>query len=178
MPEFIQTLGGPHLLIETDNLSNWRGANAGGSAFALGPYDPDGDCDYNRAARISGYAGVIQAGPKQAVSFWGDVSAIAFIKITERKVLFCRMVTHFEDPFEFAVPRIEDEAQFKTEGFFDTKSEDLIIIDAVDYGASLQEPYLKFTAARGKYEILTREIDEEEGFMILHIFRHVSAVQK
>jgi len=70
---WIETTGGPHLLIPAEQLPHWRGIE-GWSDHA----DPADQSDYARACRVTSWLGSVVCGDGQAVVLSGDVGDVAW----------------------------------------------------------------------------------------------------
>lgn len=74
MHDWIETTGGPHLLVPEALLPLWRGVE-GWSDHE----DPDDFSDYARACRIGSWLGAVEIGQGSGLIFGGEVGPITWI---------------------------------------------------------------------------------------------------
>lgn len=72
-PVWIETTGGPHLLIAEELLIGWRGVEGWRDHE-----DPDDKSDYARACRVESWLGLIPCGAGEVVVFSGEAGPIAW----------------------------------------------------------------------------------------------------
>ena len=76
---WVETLGGPHVLLPEESLAYWRGIE-GWRDHA----DPTDNSDYARACRIDSWLGVLRCGPGDALVLSGDVGPVAWYQSEDR----------------------------------------------------------------------------------------------
>jgi Immunity protein 21 len=71
---WIDTTGGPHVLLAEELLRHWRGIEG-----TFDPYDPRDLSDYARACRVTSWLGTIPCGTGMALVLSGDTGPIAWM---------------------------------------------------------------------------------------------------
>jgi hypothetical protein len=74
MLKWIETTGGPHVLIPQELVVNWKGVTGW-----FDNADLRDQSDYARACRVSGWLGVVSCGTGSAVVLSGDVGRVAWL---------------------------------------------------------------------------------------------------
>lgn len=172
---WINTLGGPHLVIPERYAPAWEGgfAPSGGrivvSSFRCNPGGPA--TDYDRACDAAGWLGVIPVGRGQALVLSGDQTQVAYYHWKRGHFLLrwlyaeseTELIDHFHD-VQSKLP-LEDEAEFRHPGG------KVFLMDSVDVpGRWVVEPTV-FALPRGHYRVLTSHSETERTYIIIHQLR-------
>lgn len=166
---WIDTLGGPHLLIPAESLSSWNGDE--------GWFDHlfhEDDSDYARACRIQTWIGVVETGGNQALVLSGDAGAISWIPNSDSVGgLLVQWIGADND--KQILDAIENGAVLSC--LSDVNAERLNytvkgsglmhLIDSVDDGNSLCWPYLDIEMPAGEYLIEAGYYEDSNLMLVL-----------
>lgn len=83
MLKWIDTTGGPHVLIPQELVFSWKGVTGW-----FDNADPLDQSDYARACRVSSWLGMVSCGAGDAVVLSGDVGAMAWLSEIQSLVLW------------------------------------------------------------------------------------------
>ncbi|MEM0990533.1 MAG: Imm21 family immunity protein [Pseudomonadota bacterium] len=165
--DWIETNGGPHLLVTEEALPEWRGIEGW---TELSEDDPS---DYARACRITDYMGLIPIGPHQALVFAGEVGGIAWLPTADGNGDFVQWLG-VDDEADIAGalqdPIIEDllsgqDAEHLT---FTTSSSGVYrLIDAADRGDELLGQNAQIVIPPGAYDMRATYVDTETLILVV-----------
>src|SRR5258706_13597929 len=100
---WVDTGGGPHVLLPQELRANWRGTEGWISHF-----DPLDVSDYARACRITDWLGVLTCGEAQTLVLSGDVGPIAwFPRTPEHGHLVQWIAADDEESIEAALSQVQ-----------------------------------------------------------------------
>jgi hypothetical protein len=178
--EWIESEGGPLILLDEDLLKYWDGAEpprygrtvraesrASGSALAT---------DYDRACDIRRVIGVLEVGPRIGVVFAGEALPTAWWPAPSEQVgLIVRWVYgNSDEAFSAALLRLPD-GLFRHPGVQVTLRGKLLLFDAAMPGHAIVSPHLRMSIREGTYRIQTAVYEpDSETSMLLHRFKRVS----
>jgi HAD superfamily hydrolase (TIGR01549 family) len=152
---WVESAGGPLILVPSSALPKWRGA-----PFDFDPGDLDTWGDYGRACQIDGYAGVLDAGDDQALVL-GDEPASTTYLPDQR--LFVRWIyANSEADLIRLIPNAVETADWEDAGTWTTSGPGQLF-DSTLAGDELEhEPHLKVDLAPGTYLIRTAYVEPED----------------
>lgn len=158
---WVESAGGPLLLIPASLLHGWEGGNGSGRAAT----------DYDRACDVEGYVGVIPVGEGQGlvlgdmpmpVAWWPDSGGI----------LVRWMAADSEGAVIELLKALPDSLGWETEVSIElTSDEELILFDAAYPGNELPSKVGLIPARRGLYAVETAIVEKEDISLVLHRFK-------
>jgi hypothetical protein len=172
-PHWVETLGGPHLVLPEAHADAWEG-NAAPSkgrviqaTFRCDPSSPA--TDYDRACSIDDWLGVIPVGDGQALVLSGDDTSAAYFCMGTGKDYLLRWLyapseTDLLDYFYNVCERLEPEKEDE----FQHSGGKIFLMDSVDAVGSWATPPSAFVMPRGRYRVLTSYSESEEVYIIVH----------
>lgn len=167
--EWIETGGGPHLLVPEELLSMWRGIQGRSDHD-----DPDDQSDYARARRITSWIGTVRCGNGSATVLAGDVGPIAWITTDGLDGGYLVQWLGIDDEADI-LPALSSkgiEEAFASEtaehGILETGvSGKLKLIDSADIGTDLVQPNRSISLKPGSYNIHAGYFETETLIMIV-----------
>lgn len=165
---WIDTAGGPHLLIPEEQLPHWRGIEGWRNHE-----DPEDQSDYARACRVTNWLGLIVCGDGSAVVLSGDVGDVAWYADDQDDRGFLVQWIGVDDEglidLALRMPQLRDglcgsDAEWIQ---FETGTSGVMwLIDAADRGDDLRGNFLILALRPGRY--LARAADcESPGLAIV-----------
>lgn len=169
---WVNTLGGPHLIIPERYSVAWEGCFAPShgrvveTTFRCNPKGPA--TDYDRACEVRGWIGVIPVGRGEALVLSGDDTQATYYR-WDRKHFILRwlfaesemeLLDHFHD-VQAQMP-VEDEAVFHHPGG------NLYLMDSTDVPGRWFVQRQEFALPRGRYHVLTSHSSTEKTYIIIH----------
>lgn len=158
---WIESAGGPLLLLSECSLGNWGGVlDLMSGAVADVSYSPSRKpTDYDRACSVEWYIGFIDVGIEQGVVFGGEPLRTAWVPIiTERGGIIVRWVFgESESEFLNWLDKIP-EVIFRSNGSFVVKEPRLLLFDSAVAGRNVKkrpDEYLSIEMKPGVYSIKT-----------------------
>lgn len=169
---FIDSNGGPLLMLERDLLPWWGGVDhIGTRSRETKMLGSEFQTDYERASAISGWVGKIKVdGERCAIGFWGDRLGLGFVREHEGRILVIRPyyeIDNIESHIEFASNNI---AMFKKDFDVEFRSSAVLIFDAAFSGLEIYGDCLDLDLTPGKYSVSTYEHKYHEAEMVFHLF--------
>ncbi len=169
---WVNTTGGPHLVIPERYASAWEGgvAPANGrvveAAFRCNPEGPA--TDYDRACDVRGWLGVIPVGRGQALVLSGDNTQATYYRWGRGHFLLrwlyaeseTKLLDHFHD-VQARLP-VEEAAGFWHPGGM------VYLMDSTDLPGRWLVEHTDFQLPRGRYRVLTSHSETEETYIIIH----------
>ncbi|WP_169951164.1 Imm21 family immunity protein [Microbispora sp. H11081] len=154
---WVDTLGGPHILVPQSALPYWHGA----------PMDSSEDeGDYGRACSVPGYIGLIRVGPAEAL-VKAEPSPTTFL--AERKALISWVGAYSEQELvDVATEVMDAESVPEGEELTYTVDEPLVLFDSV-YGHDdvAPENRLVIDLAPGRYTVRAAYVEHPRAYLIL-----------
>lgn len=174
---WIESAGGPLLLLSEESLANW------GGVFALvsGPaatesYSPGGSpTDYDRACAVDGYFGRITVGAEEAVVLGGEPlqATWAPFRRPSSGMIVRWVFGETESEFLSWIDKVPD-AIFHAEGAFQVKGPRLLLFDSALPGRKAKnrpDEYLLIEFKPGTYQIKTAVYQPDaRTSMVVHRF--------
>lgn len=168
--EWIDSNGGPLILLSREFLTGWSGAD---------PQEPRDDkvqtvqeTDYDRAGAISGYIGLLPVGRGQGVVFWGEPMPTAWVPLTTTMGVFVRWSYGEEQTDVIGYVKHIEERIWASSGLaFMVGRQPLCLFDAAWPGQEVSE-YLTIPLDEGAYAIdtgIARPGNHTE--LVIHRFR-------
>lgn len=167
--EWIETGGGPHLLVPEELLSKWRGIDGWSNHV-----NPNDQSDYARACRITSWIGTVRCGDGSATVLAGDVGPIAWINAdgldggylvqwlgidNEADILPALSSKGLEEAFA---------AEAAEQGMLETGgSGKLKLIDSADIGTDLVQQNCSISLKPGRYNIHAGYFETETLMMVV-----------
>jgi len=171
---WVDTYGGPHLLLAEELLPYWHGAKDWRNHL-----DPLDDSDYARACRITGWLGVVPCGPSTALVLSGDVGRIAWFADAHRggHLVQC-IAANDEKDIETAIRsgEIANLLRSSTEvaEFSTGISGNMWLFDSALPGSDLESNCEVLELEPGRYRVLAEGL-ESKSFTV--IIRHIKAIE-
>jgi len=169
MYEWFETLGGPHLLIPEELLSEWRGVEGW-----TDHQDPNDQSDYARACRIKNWIGTVQCGDGTAVVLSGDVGPIAWIDKGDFDGGYLVQWLGIDDEAEIYPALVSKEVEKALAGnaaenvtLEVSRSGTFRLIDSTDSGDDLDQPSHAITLKPGRYEMSAAYHETETLIMVV-----------
>jgi hypothetical protein len=175
---WIESAGGPLLLLSEKNLGNWGGVFAlvSGPAAAAS-YSPGGNpTDYDRACSVEGLIGLITIGAEEGVVFGGEPLQTAWLpRHAARGGMIVRWVFgESENEFLDWTDKIPEEV-FHLDGPCRFKGPRLFLFDAGLAGHNVKtrpDEYLLIELEPGAYDIKTAVYQpDDRTSMVVHRFQ-------
>ena len=171
--KWINSAGGPLILLNKQRLKNWGGI----FSAITGEADPDPDAtdtDYARACSMDGrgYLARIPVGDVEALVFSDQPMPTAWVPAETGGGTFVRwMAAENEHELLRAVPKIPSEV-FECDGEFLVPEGKLILFDAAFAGRNVKKfpaDYLSIELKPGTYGIMTAYYEpDERTWMVVH----------
>ncbi len=170
--EWIDSAGGPLILLSRELLTAWSGA------FPQEPADDEvqavQETDYDRAGAISGYIGLLPVAHGQGVIFWGEPMSTAWVPLTTTEGIFVRWSYGEEQTDVIGYVKRMEERTWESSGLtFVVGRQPLCLFDAAWPGQEVPE-YLTIALDEGTYAIdtgIARPDNRTE--LIVHRFRRL-----
>ncbi|MEV7988418.1 Imm21 family immunity protein [Micromonospora sp. NPDC085948] len=151
---WIESGGGPLVVVPSSALTDWQGAISGSG-------DPNTWDDYDRACRIDGYAGTVAVGDAEALVLGDEPATTTYLP--DRRIFVRWIYAPSEVDVIRLVPRAVEVARWEDAGTW-TTSGPARLFDAAYAGDELaHEPHLTIDVAAGTYLIRTAYVDPERG---------------
>ncbi len=154
---WLDTLGGPHILVPQSALPNWHGA----------PMDSSEDeGDYGRACSVKSYIGLIQVGPDNALVM-SEPCLTTFL--AERRALIRWVAANSEDDMVEAACEVMDaQSALGDEELTWTVGETLILFDsAFRHDEISPEEHLRIDLSPGRYQVRATYVKHPKAELIL-----------
>lgn len=153
MYDWMETTGGPHLLVPEALLPLWRGVE-GWSDHE----DPDDHSDYARACRVESWLGAVEIGQGSGLIFGGEVGPVTWIADSDGKGGYFVQALGIDSEADICPALASEELAnaFKMEPadrltFKVPPAGTLRLIDAGDMGNDLVIPGLSLSLKPGNY---------------------------
>jgi hypothetical protein len=166
---WINSAGGPLLLLEENSINDWAGV----FNPLTGEAEPErDDTDYARAGQVEGYLGQIPVRATTALVLWGEPAATTWIPASEGGGMFVRwMAAESERELLDWLPRIPDTA-FRSDGQFTVHEGRLILFDSALAGRKVKArptEYLSIDLNPGTYQISTASYERDDpAWVVVH----------
>ena len=179
--QWIESAGGPLLLLSEQSFGNWGGV----LALASGPaahasYIPGGKPSvYDRACSVEWYIGLIEIGAEQGVVLGGEPLRTAWLPVRGKSggIIVRWVFGESESEFLGWLEKIP-EAIFRSDGTLVVKEPKLFLFDAAVAGRNVKkrpEEYLSIELEPGTYEITTAVCQPDAWTsMVVHRFSPAS----
>jgi hypothetical protein len=156
--QWVDTLGGPHILVPQSALPYWDGAPTDSS---------EDEGDYGRACSVRSYMGLIDVGPAQALVL-GDTPALTTF-LTERKALVRWVGADSEEGIVHAAMEVMDaEPAPEDEALTWTIEEPLILFDSVLGHEEVPSwEHLRVDLTPGRYTVRAAYVEHPRAHLIL-----------
>jgi hypothetical protein len=163
--QWIDSGGGPLLLLEEHLLGYWKG-------FNFSKQHPDFVTDYDFACEIDDYLGVIEVGPGYGLVLGGEPMSTAWLPFSDTKngLLIRWMFAENENAVTNAVNDLQSVTWQKTGIEIDFSGDRLILFDSACAGSQVGEK-LEIKISEGRYSAETAHHQpNKETSLILHRF--------
>ena len=167
--DWIETGGGPHLLVPEELLPMWRGIE-GWSEHG----DPNDRSDYARACRVTNWIDTIRCGDGSATVLAGDVGPIAWIATDGVDGGYFVQWLGIDDEADIlpalSSRRLQDALADETleHAVLQTGASGMLrLIDSADVGTDLVQPNRSINLKPGSYDIHAGYIETETLMMIV-----------
>jgi HAD superfamily hydrolase (TIGR01549 family) len=159
---WVESGGGPLIVVPTSALTQWRGASVD-----FDPGDLDTWGDYGRACQIDGYADALNVGDDQALALGGEPASTTFLPDQR---LFVRWIyADSEEDVIRLIPKSVETAGWEDAGTW-TTSGPAQLFDSALAGDELEhEHHLTVDVAPGTYQIRTAYVEPDEGTALVLI---------
>jgi hypothetical protein len=173
MRKFIESLGGPLLMLERRLLPYWGGSdNRGGVTSQLSNGAAPGSLsDYDRACETSRLITDLKVHDGLGVVFWGELLDLCLEKENDGVFFAIRpyyVVENFEAHIKFVK---ENPGMFQREFEILLSTGNAIVFDSVFAGTDLHRDSLEIDVLPGVYEVLTCEYKAPNAETVFHKFR-------
>jgi hypothetical protein len=163
--QWIDSGGGPLLLLEEHLLGYWKG-------FNFSKQNPNFVTDYDLACEIDDYLGVIEVGSGYGLVLGGEPMSTAWLPFTDTKngLLIRWMFAENENAVIDAVNNLQSVTWQKTGIKIDFSGDRLILFDSACVGNQVDEK-LEIEISEGRYSVETAHHQpNKETSLILHRF--------
>ncbi|HWF95803.1 MAG TPA: Imm21 family immunity protein [Xanthobacteraceae bacterium] len=172
MLKFIDSNGGPLLLLQRDLLPYWGGIdNIGGVANPHRNRMPfEGPSDYDRGCEILGWIAPLQVHDRAGVVFWGDHLGLALVRESAKGFFAVRPyyeIDNLEDHVRFAE---ENPNCFTKEFEIVVSCSQAIVFDSASPGLEIIGDRLEIDVLPGIYEVLTYWQKTPDAEVVFHKF--------
>ncbi|GIF48799.1 beta-phosphoglucomutase-like phosphatase (HAD superfamily) [Asanoa ferruginea] len=159
---WIDSTGGPLVVVPTSVLPQWRGTGA----YFLANSDSDDWGDYGRACAVNGYAGLIPVGDVQALVLADEPAATTYL--ADRRAFVRWIHARSEEELIGLVPQAIEAAAWEPVGEW-VVTEPVEMLDSALAGT--EEPRLAITVAPGTYQVRSAYIapDQETAMVITQL---------
>lgn len=167
LSQWIQSDGGPLVLMEKGSLNLWGGS--------LGTDNSSAITDYDKACLINDYLGQLEVGSYSALVLNDEPLRTAYWKINSEKVVFIRWrwANNEKDIIESLPEALGRDDWEQSEIQISFSTEDLILFDA-SYSAEEIEIFLDLNLSRGTYYTQTLLFEPNgETSVILHLLAKI-----
>ena len=155
--QWINSAGGPLLLVAQEDLESWHGIE---------------NDDYDRACAVDDYVGMIPVGGGPGLVLGDEPMQTAWVALTASSGLLVRwMWADSEQAVIDSLPAIPEEAWQATGINFPSETGNFILIDSGAPGQKVRE-YLRFTLEPGDYIVETAEYSPQKSLrLVVHRIR-------
>jgi len=176
---WINTTGGPHLLVSEKHATLWEGVaepSHGRKVNATFRYARSGPAtDYDRACDVSGWLGAVRVGRGSGVVLTGDVTAAAHYEWAGRHFILrwvcapseAALLTRFHAA---AASLVADE-----EAFFRHPGGRMVLLDAGDISREWLGDHFEFELPAGRYRVTAVWSKTKDVSFIAHELQRVEA---
>ncbi|HEV7712246.1 MAG TPA: Imm21 family immunity protein [Asanoa sp.] len=152
---WIDSTGGPLVVIPTSVLPQWHGTGA----YFMANSDSDDWGDYGRACAVNGYAGLIRVGDAQALVLADEPAATTYL--ADRRTFVRWIHARSEADLIRLVPRAIESANWEPVGEW-VVTETVEMFDSALAGTDRQaDPRLAITVEPGTYRVRTAHVTPE-----------------
>lgn len=162
---WINSAGGPLILLEESLLKHWHGFNLAD--------DPDYITDYNRACEINEFVGIIPVVSGYGLVFGGEPFQTAWLPFPEAKngLLVCWNFAENESAVMDALNNLQSVKWEKTDIEIKFSGDKLILFDSALPGSEINEK-LEIEIPAGRYLVETaHHLPNKETSLIIHHFK-------
>jgi hypothetical protein len=172
---WIESAGGPLLLLSEKRLGDWGGVfDLISGPAATASYSPGGKpTDYDRACSVDAFIGVISVGTDEGVVLGDEPMRTAWIPYHSGNggIVVRWVFGESEEEFLNWIDKIP-ESLFQAEGAFNVKEPRLLLFDSAAAGcnvATRPEEYLSIELQPGRYQIRTAVFrPDKRSCMVVH----------
>ncbi|MEU8220436.1 Imm21 family immunity protein [Micromonospora taraxaci] len=167
-PSWVDSGGGPLVVVPAAVLSEWRGASVD---------DTDTWNDYERACRIDGWVGVVDVGGDEALVLADEPASTTYLP--DRRIFVRWLCAVSEAEVVRLVPRAVENADWEDAGTW-TTSGPAELFDSGYTGDGLEHTtHLTVDLARGTYLIRTAFVqpDKRTALMLVHLVEQTQPVR-
>lgn len=159
--EWIESGGGPLILMPSGLLSRWRGTPMSAQDAIAG--------DYARATEVREYIGKISVGSGEALVLGGEPLPASIGPLGEEELVIIRWIQAKDDQSADTAVDIASAASCVPEGFlFENVGEDLVLFDSAFPGNDARE-VLRTRLQEGTYVVGTAEVrPDSETHLLVH----------
>ncbi|MEV1333932.1 Imm21 family immunity protein [Micromonospora costi] len=161
---WVESGGGPLIVVPTSALTTWRGASAD-----FDPGDLDTWGDYGRACQIDGYAGSLDTGDDQALVLGDEPASTTYL--SDQRLFIRWIYADSEEDVIRLIPKAVETAGWEEAGTW-TTSGPARLFDSTLAGDELEhEHHLTVDVAPGTYLIRTAYVEPEDGtaLVLVHL---------
>ncbi|MFG3706029.1 Imm21 family immunity protein [Micromonospora sp. NPDC047670] len=163
---WIDSAGGPLVVVPATALSAWRGA-----ADGFDPDDLDTWGDYGRACAVEGYAGVVQVGDAEALILADEPATTTYLP--ERRLFVRWIFADSEAEVVRLVPDAVDRADWEDAGSWTTTGPAELFDAALSGDEAEPTGHLRVEVEPGTYRLRTArvEIGDATTLGLVHLAR-------
>lgn len=155
--EWIESNGGPLLVLPVAVLGAWRGTSGS---------EPT---DYDRARATASYTGLLMAAGIEALVLWGEPLPTAWLPTHRGGVLARWIYAPSDAAVAAALAELQDDLLWEAALVWQVVASPLLVIDSAEEGDELLGPHLTLELALGYYRVETNWYrPSEEVSLLLH----------
>ncbi|MGC1214061.1 MAG: Imm21 family immunity protein [Micromonospora sp.] len=151
---WIESAGGPLIIVPTTALAHWRGASDG-----FYPDDVDSWDDYWRACEVDGYAGTIPVGDAQALVLGDEPASTTYLP--ERRLFVRWIYAESEADVIRLIPKALEMADWEDAGDWITDGPATLFDSALAGDEAKRSDHLRIEVGPGTYQIRTAYVEPE-----------------
>jgi hypothetical protein len=161
---WVESAGGPLIVMPSSALAKWRGA-----PVDFDPSDLDTWGDYGRACQIDGYAGTLDAGDDQALVLGDEPASTTYLP--EQWLIVRWIYADSEADVIRLIPNAVETANWEDTGTWTTGGPGKLFDSALAGDKLEHEHHLRVDVAPGTYQVRTAyvEPDDQTALVLVHL---------
>ncbi|HLH98514.1 MAG TPA: Imm21 family immunity protein [Xanthobacteraceae bacterium] len=169
--KFIDSNGGPLVMLERDLLPLWKGDDGASVRQAVGLIS-EVQTDYQRACAIPGWIGKIEVDDdRYGIVFWGDLLGLGYVKNNDGSVLIVRPYCDIEDIYNHIMIANNNARALRKDFDIRIECRKSVIFDSAFPGEEILSDCLHLDLSPGRYEALTYSHKIEDAEIVFHLLR-------